>query len=728
LLGVTPQAGRAFTAEEYQAGRSQVTIISDRLWRNRFGTDPQIIGQAVTLNNRTYTIVGVAPPRFDFFGSTELLMPLAFSAAELSEENCCPLGAIARLRPGMALERAQQELAVITQGFRDRNVRLETFRESQELRANEFRLTLLAVWGVMGFVLLIACANLANLMLARAASRQKELAVRAAIGARRLRLIRQLLTESVLVAFLGGALGLFFAYIGVRALSAVNPVIHQLSLKPIPAYDPGGRILFGLSIFHNNSPGMARIPHLDEVAIDGGVMAFTFVLALLTGTLFGLAPALQFSRPDLSHSLKEGAAVSGVGFRFRRRWRTQSLLIIGEIALALVLLIGAGLLIRSIWRLQGEELGFQPERILTMRLDLFKYRDRATLTSFLTQLNDRLAALPGVESVGTSDSLPLLKIGAISSINIEGQPDWSPPNEKPKVIPKDAPPRVFFSEISPQYLRTMGIPLRQGREFDSHDNQQSPPVIIVNEAMARRHWPGENPIGKRLKLFEVKREQPWRTVVGVVGDVKRFALEEQSIPEIYLPLLQPREESDFTLLGMGTFVVMRTAGQPEELTEAIRQTVWSLDRDQPIGRLATMEDRLAEVFAPRRFNMRLFGLFALIALLLAAVGIYGMMAYTVAQRTHEIGIRMALGAERRDVLWLVVSQGMALTLIGVTVGLVVALALTRILKNLLFGVSATDPVTFVGIALLLVSVALIACYLPARKATKVDPLVALRHE
>ena len=332
----------------------------------------------MTLDERSYIVVGVAPPRFDFFSSSDLLTPWAFTAAELSDEDCC-LDSVARLKPGVAMERAQQELAVIASGVNVkwlRNARLQPLRESLVM---DFRLTLLAAWGVVGFVLMIACANLANLMLARAAGRQKELAVRAAIGARRLRLIRQLLTESVLVALLGGALGLFFAYFGVKALSAANPVIHQLSLDPIPTFDPGANIHIGVSRFFGASQGIARIPRLGEVAIDGEVMVFTFVLALLTGALFGLAPALQFSRPDLSHSLKEGAAVSGVGFRFRRRRRTQSLLVIGEVALALVLLAGAGLLIRSVWRLQDEKLGFQPERLLTLRLEFpsFKYRDES---------------------------------------------------------------------------------------------------------------------------------------------------------------------------------------------------------------------------------------------------------------------------------------------------------------------------------------------------------------
>jgi putative ABC transport system permease protein len=732
LLGVTPQVGRAFAAEEFQPGHDQVVIISDHLWRNSFGADPQIIGQAVTLDDRSYTIIGVARPRFKFFPSADLLMPLAFTADDLDPLSCC-LTSIARLKPGITLEHAQQETAVIARGFETwGRVRLQPLRESL---VKDFRLTLLALWGVVGFVLLIACANLANLMLARAANRQKELAVRAAIGARRLRLMRQLLTESVLVALLGGALGLLFAYFGVKALSAANPEIHQLSLEPIPIYNPGEDLIVGGQSFFDSTAGIDRIPRLGEVAIDGEALVFTFVLSLLTGTLFGLAPALQFSRPDLSHALKDGAAVSGIGFRFRRRRGAQNLLIIGEVALTLTLLAGAGLLIRSVWRLHEEKLGFQPESVLTIQLDFpsYKYHDGVQVTSLVTQLSERLASLPGVESVGAADTMPLLKRGRVYSILIEGKTDFAyvysltnMPKKGPKPSGLKPLPKGFFSEISPNYIRAMGIPLRQGREFDAHDNQQSSPVAIINDALAHRYWPSENPIGKRFKIYN---ENSWRTVVGVVGDVKRYALEHDAIPEFYLPLQQRYKESsdEFLLIG-GTFVVVRVTLQPEKLVDAIRQTVWSFDRDQTIDRIATMDDRVADVFAPRRFNMLLFGMFAFVALSLAVIGIYGVIAFSVARRTHEIGIRMALGAKSRNVLWLVVRQGLFLALIGVALGTGAALALTRLLKNLLFGVTATDPVTFVGIALLLTSVAFIASYIPARRATKVDPLVALRHD
>jgi len=758
LLGVTPPAGRAFLTEEFEPGRDQVAIISHRLWQSRFGANPHLIGQAVTLDLQRYTVVGVTPPNFDFFPTADLLTPLALKARDPRKEGPS-LGVVARLKPGMALGEAQQEAAMIVrslQGPRQALIQqqmqqekqgavLEAFDEERdarlqplrELLVKDFRLTLLALWGVVGFVLLIACANVANLMLARAANRQKEMAIRAAMGARRSRLVRQLLTESVLVALAGGALGLLCAYLGVQALLKANPaILPQLS----------------------ETAAMATIPRLGEVAINGWVMAFNFGLTLLTGMLFGLAPALQFSRPDLNHALKEGAAVSARGFRFGLRRGTQSLLVVGEVALALVLLVGAGLLIRSLWRLQQIEPGFKPDRLLTMQLEFpgSRYRDNAQVMSFITQLNERLAALPGVESVGAADSVPLSPVGSFSSITIEGKADLKAKPDEP--MPEESGPSVFISRVSPGYFRTLGMPLRQGRDFEPQDRRGSLPVAIINEAMARRYWPGENPLGKRLRADGVA----WRTVVGVVGNVRRFALEDLPKPELYMPLLQPgvlgyrsaiEEKKAAAEAGakggkgetvISTEIIMgatatqgrssyislmvRTSVRPDAVAEAVRKTVWSLDPDQPILQLSTMQARLAEVFAPRRFNLLLFGVFALVALLLAAVGIYGVLAYTVAQRTHEIGIRLALGAQTHDVLWLIVRQGLALTLTGVALGLVGAWALTRVLQNLLYGVSATDPATFAGIALLLISVAFIASFIPARRATKVDPLVALRHD
>jgi putative ABC transport system permease protein len=764
LLGVTPQAGRAFVTEEFQPGRDRVALISHRLWRSRFGADPQIIGQAVTLDLQRYTVVGVTPPRFDFFPEADLLTPLALTAKDIRNPDYS-LNIVARLKPGLTLEQARKDMARIAPGFEERRnaliqqlagqspgpdvspfdaqseLRLQPLRE---LLVKDFRLSLLVLWGVVGFVLLIACANVANLMLARAANRQKELAIRAAIGARRARLARQLLTESVLVAGVGGALGLLCAYLGVQVLLTANPAMLTANLA-LPQL--------------SKAVEMATIPRLGEVAINSWVMAFNLGLTLLTGVLFGLAPALQFSRPDVHHALKEGSAVSARGFRFGLRRGTQSLLVVGEVALALVLLVGAGLLIRSLWRLQQIEPGFKPDRLLTMQLEFpaSRYRDNAQVMSFVTELNERLTALPGVESVGAADSLPLTPVGSFGTIFIEGKADLRDKPDDLLYEPTASGPSAFWSRVSPGYFSTLGIPLRQGREFGLQDRQGSLPVAVINEALAQRCWPGENPLGQRL----IADGGGWRTIVGVVGNVKRFALEDQPKPELYMASLQPRgrfkdamKEMEAALLasakgskegpnsisfggmsptatqGVASYIslMVRTSARPEAMAEAVRKTVWSLDPDQPILQLGTMQARLDEVYAPRRFNMLLFGVFALVALLLAAVGLYGVLAYAVAQRTHEIGIRLALGAQTRDVLWLIVRQGLGLTLIGVALGLGAALALTSVIQNLLFGVSATDPATFAGIALLLLIVACVASFISARRATKVDPLVALRHE
>jgi putative ABC transport system permease protein len=758
LLDVKPQAGRGFVAEEFQPGRNQVAIISNRLWQSRFGADPQLIGRTVTLDRQSYTIIGVAPPRFDFFPTADLLTPLALTEKDIRDPDY-GLSIVARLKPGLTLAQAQQDLVGIARGLEERRntliaqqqrrnesgaawVRFDEQREwrlqpLRELLVKDFRLTLLAIWGMVGFVLLIACANVANLMLARAANRRKELAIRAAIGARRLRLMRQLLTESALVAGVGGALGLLCAYLGVQALLAANPAI----LPRLGA-----------------TAAVTTIPRLGEVAINGWALAFNLGLTLLTGMLFGLAPALHFSRPDLNHALKEGALISPAGFRFGLRRSAQSLVVVGEVALALALLVGAGLLIRSLRRMQQIEPGFNPDRLLTMQLEFpgSRYHDNAQVMSFVTELNDRLAALPGVESVGMADSLPLTPVGSFSSIGIEGKADLKSKPDEPLYDPvsRISGPSAFLSMVSPGYFRTLGIPLLQGRDFGPQDREGSQPVAIINEAMAQRYWPGEDPLGKHVGAGVAG----WRMIVGVAPNVKRLALEDQPKPELYMPSLQPRGmekreaaaeagakdgkkgKSFFSRTiaimnptatqGRASYIslMVRTRVRPEALAEAVRKTVWSLDPDQPILQMGAMQARLDEFYAPRRFNMLLFGVFALIALLLAAAGIYGVLAYTVAQRTHEIGIRIALGAQPRDVLWLIVRQGLALTLIGVVLGVAAALALTRVLQNLLYGVSATDPATFAGIALLLVGVAFITSFIPARRATKVDPLTSLRHE
>jgi putative ABC transport system permease protein len=630
LLGVTPQMGRTFVTEDFQPGRDQVALISHRLWQSRFGADPQLIGQAVTLDLQRYTVVGVTPPGFDFFPTADLLTPLALTAKDLREDNYY-LEIVARLKPGLTLEQARQDMARIAPGLEEQRnalIRRQALQSPgpmaepfdaqrelglqplRELLVKDFRLSLLVLWGVVGFVLLIACANVANLMLARAANRQKEFAIRAAVGARRTRLARQLLTESLLVAGIGGVLGLLCAYLGVQALLKANPaILPRLS----------GAVAM-------EAAAMATIPRLGEVAINGWVMAFNLGLTLLSGALFGLAPALQFSRPDVHHALKEGALVSARGFRFGLRRGTQSLLVIGEVAMALVLLVGAGLLIQSLWRLQQVEPGFNPDKLLSMQLEIpdSRYHNNAQVMSFVTELNERLAVLPGVESVAMADSSPLQRIGGISTVFIEGKAHLRAEPDDPYYGERASGPSAFLSRVSPGYFRTLGVPLRQGREFGPEDRKGSLPVAIINEAMAQRYWPGENPLGKRVGNVGFGL----RTIVGVAGNVKRLALEEQPMPELYMSSLQPpassREErraneealvkdgkekgprisvstmASTAIQGQAGYIslMVRTSVRPEAMADAVRKTVWRLDPDQPILQLRTVQSRLDEIYAP----------------------------------------------------------------------------------------------------------------------------------
>jgi putative ABC transport system permease protein len=728
LFGVTPNPGRAFSAEEFQPGRDQVALISHRLWQSRWAGDPNVIGQSVTLHQKSFTVVGIIPPDFNLFPGSEVFVPLALDAGELNNPFAFSFPMLARLKSGISIERAQRELNAIKSGDDKSDER--RIYPLRELIVRDFRPTLFILWGVVGFVLVIACANFANLLLARAANRHKEIAIRTAIGARRLRIVRQLLTESVLLALLGGAVGLLFAHLGVGALLAAGPA-------NLP--DPGP------------NAGLSSIPQFSEVGINGWVIAFTFGVSLLTGVIFGLAPALKLSKPDLHSFLKEGAAVSAAGFRFRGRHGLQSFLVITEIALALVILIGAGLLVRSFWRLQQITPGFQPEKLLTIQLQFpwYKYRSHSQVLSLVERASERIQGLPGVQSVSATTSLPITGDQGYSYFTIEGRearPDEisdlgsiidAPPPPPPPPKGSGIKPPVYLlsrkTNVGPRYFQTMRIPVRQGREFNQNDTELSAPVAVINESMARRYWPGDNPVGKRIKTG--RRSDPLVTIVGVVGDSMQYAYEGKVLPMMYRPLRQSvRRGVDYELAKailvesdyMG--LVVRTTGRPEDLVNAAQKQVWSLDPDHPALRVAAMEDILNKAVAIPRFNVFLFGVFAAVALLLAAIGIYGLMAYLVAQRTHEIGIRLALGAQKSDVLWLVMKHGMKLAVMGMALGLAAAWALTRLIRNWLFGVSATDPLTFAGIVVLLTSVALLACYLPARRAAKVDPLVALRHE
>ncbi|HKP86340.1 MAG TPA: ABC transporter permease [Blastocatellia bacterium] len=693
LLGVEPAVGRTFTEEEDRAGANRVVVISHSLWQSRWAGDPDIVGKTLTLDNNSYTVIGIMPKGFNYPKATdlpsyfqlpprtELWTPMALTNELSINRGNHNYGVLARLKPGVTIEQAQSEMTAISQdaeqkypiaaGWGAKVVSLE------EQSIGDIRLILLVLLGAVGFVLLIACANVANLLLARATSRQKEIAIRTALGASRLQIIRQLLTESMLLALLGGGFGILMAVWGIDALLALSP---------------------------------GNLPRIDEVNIDVAVIGFTFASSLLTGVIFGLAPAVQVSKTNLHEFLKEGARGSTGGGRANR---VRSLLVVSEIALSLILLIGAGLMIRSFVRLMNVNPGFNPQNVLTMQIFLpqSKYSQDRDRTAFFKQVINRVEALPGVETAGAITHLPLSGMEESGNFSIEGRD-----SEASAAALTTADIRA----ISPNYFRTMGIPIMMGRDFTEADSEQSAPVAIISESMAARYFPGEDPIGKRIKRGSAVANYNWPTIVGVAADVKHSALEKQSRPHLYFPYLQ----SPFGYM----VIVARTSTNPESLATAASKAVWAVDKDQPVSNVKTMDHYLSEAVASRRFYMTLLGVFASVAMVLAAVGIYGVMSYSITQRTHEIGIRMALGAAERDVLKLVVGQAMLLAAVGVGIGMIASFALTRVLSSFLYGVTATDPLTFLAVSALLAGVALGACLVPARRAMKVDPMVALRYE
>jgi putative ABC transport system permease protein len=680
VLGVQPFLGRAFVPKDdipaSSTGRGIFAIISHGLWKRRFGSDPTIIGQQVQMSSRSLTIVGVMPAGFEYPEQTQIWVPSSVNLSEEPRENRAWM-AIARLNPGVDLKRAQTQIssvnAQLDKQFHETNKGWDvSLWPLHERLVREVKPSLLALLGAVGLVLLIACANVANLLLARSAARQKEIAIRAAMGASRTRVLRQMLTESVLLSVLGGIAGLLLSIWLTRVLMSMLP---------------------------------EGAPRFEQVGIDYRVLTFALGVSALTGILFGIVPALQASKLDVASALKEG----GRNAEGHRRTSARSLLLIGEVALSLMLLVGAGLLIKSFIRLQEVRPGFNAHNVLigNVQLPYPKY-DNRQFVEFFRQLTERLEAAPGVQAAGGGINLPLNASGyAIGRGFI--------PEGRPLTVDEDRD--ATFSAITGDYFRALQIPLISGRTFEPRDNADAPKVVIINETIAKRLFgSAAAAIGKRLTIW--RDEKFMREIVGVVGDTKTSSLIGDGGMQIYVPHAQ---DSNWNSMGM----VVRTAGDPAAFAATLRHEVQALDKDQPVYSVRTMDDVVANSLGTRRVSMQLFTVFACSALLLAAVGIYGVMAYSVTQRTQEIGIRMALGAQKSDILRLVVRQGMTLALIGVFAGLVGAFVLTRVISNLLFGVGAIDPITFTAISLLLIFVSLIACYLPARRAARLNPTVAL---
>ncbi|HEU5180083.1 MAG TPA: ABC transporter permease [Candidatus Polarisedimenticolia bacterium] len=674
MLGEHPPLGRDFRPEEESPDAERVALISRGLWHRRFGGSPEMIGKKILLAGDPFSVIGILPDAFPFGGHPDVVIPLRVKS-EWAVRGLHFITVVGRLRSGPDMAQARTELETVTKALRSEGVTKHgiAITPLQDYFVSDTRPALLILFGAVGMVLLIACANIANLLLARGAGRRKEIAIRMAVGASRARLVRQFLTESVLLASLGGCLGLGMAAWGVDLLVASAP---------------------------------AALPRLNEIRIDGWVLGFTAMVSLLTGLLFGLAPALQAGSADQNDSLKEGGRAGGGA----PRQRLRALLVVGEVAISLVLLIGAGLLVRSFLRVTGDDRGFDGSRVLTATLALpnASYSDTARQTAFYAQLVEKVGALPDVEAAGIVSHLPLGGDNTNSGLLIEG-----------KTFPDNEPPLADDRLVSPDYFRAMGIPILKGRGFTEHDDASAPQVALINETLARKFFPGEDPIGKRIGMNW--KMEGLQEVVGVVKDVRHDGLDLPLFPTVYVPYRQAIDP------GM-TLVVRARNKDPLQLSGAVRAQVHAIDPNQPISSLRTMDEVASESVGPRRFSTTLFGAFAALALFLAALGIYGVIAYSVTQRTHEIGIRMALGARRRDVLRLVIGQGLQPVGIGVLAGLLAALPLTRLLSGLLFGVGATDPWTFAGIPLLLAGIGLLACYFPARRAAAVDPLTALRHE
>jgi putative ABC transport system permease protein len=682
-LGIKPLVGRDFLAEDDRPGATPAVILSYGFWQRRFGADQGIIGKQLTLNNQSFTVVGVTPANFQYGAEADVTVPIGLQAERFRLRGRDPgVNVVARLKPGVSQQQAETELNLIAARLEQQYPESNTGRRVlltplHEGFVGDVRRPLLILLGAVGLVLLIACANVANLLLVRASARRKEIVVRVALGASRWRIIRQLLTESVLLSALGAALGILLAFWGTSL------IISQV---------PDG------------------IPRLHEARVDAPVLVFTLAVSLLTGLLLGLAPALQASRPNLTEGLKEGERGSS-----GRRQRLRGVLVVCEVALTLALLAGAGLLIQSFWRVLQVDPGFEARNLLTMQLSV-NNADGHQVANFFEQLQQEVRSLPGVRSVAVSNGLPLGGANQPPFI-IEGRPRPEPGKE---------PAGVRYT-VSPDYFRTLGIELLKGRVFAAQDTPDTRPVVIVDETLARQYFPDEDPLGKRIR--QALPDAPSLEIVGVVRHVEHESLDGQAPArsQFYLNFQQiPAERLPTQVRRIN--LLLRTEVDPSSLVPAVRGRVAALNKDQAVFNVRTMEQIVAQTVAPRRFSMLLLTVFAAVALALAGVGIYGMMSYAVAQRTREIGVRMALGAQVSDVMKLVIGQGMKLVLVGVALGLCASVALTRVIKSLLVGVSATDPATFAAIALLLALVALLACFVPARRATQVNPMIALRGE
>ena len=703
LLGVEPIAGRTFSEEEQGEGHDDLVVISERLWKRRFNSAPALVGKPLLLNGRKYTVIGVMPASFEFpiplfnvrggqFAErVDIWKPVAFTPLEMQTRYSRSYGIIARLLPGVTPEKAQAELNTITTNWT--RIHPDLYRASQGFGAKVYplhdqvvggmRKGLLILLGAVAGVLLIACANLATMLLARASARERELAIRVALGAGPWRLLRQMLTESVLLAIGGAVAGVMLSIWGLDLLAKI---------------------------------GARTVPRLAEANVDVAVLLVTAVVAVVTGILFGLVPALASAKPELTDALKEGGRGTTSG---TRRNRVRNSLVAAEIALALVLLIGAGLLMKSYVRVQSVSPGFNPRNVLTMEIALSdikypaqsspEYRGGESVLRFWNDAVRRIRQLPGVEAVGGTTILPLSGWNSDSSFDIEGR----------KMGPKDPGPDEELRDITSDYFRVIQTPLLRGRFFTEHDDATAPLVTIINEAMAKKYWPNEEALGKRITFDDPQKDPKWVTILGVVGSVRHRALDVDSQPEYYLPVAQrPQRQLIF---------VVRSAQDPRSLASAVRHEIQAVDPNQPIASVRTLEAVASESIAPRRISVVLLGAFAGIALLLAGVGIYGVVSYLVVQRTHEIGVRMALGAQRHDVLRLVVGHALKLVAIGTVIGLVLALLSTRTLSALLYNVGALDATTFILVTIMLAAIALLASYIPALRATRADPMLALSH-